>query len=117
MRRLRGFCLRLWATFSRSRRERELKEEFESHLELRIADNIRSGMTPEAARRSALLESGGLEQASEIYRDRQRLPGLETFWNDLRYAFRSLCQSPGFTVGSFATLTHFLKPATIIYLC
>jgi len=41
--------------FAIRRREREISDEIESHLELHIADNIRSGMPPDEARRAARL--------------------------------------------------------------
>ena len=39
----------------KERLERDLENELASHLELHIADNLRAGMTPEEARRTALL--------------------------------------------------------------
>jgi len=51
MRRLRSFLARLAGPFGRARREREWTAEFESHLEMHIADNLRAGMSAEEARR------------------------------------------------------------------
>ena len=51
MRRIRASVLRLVGTFARSRREREMAEELEAHLQLHIDDNLRAGMTPAEARR------------------------------------------------------------------
>jgi len=41
---LRGFLFRLGGLFRRERRERELAAEMESHLQMHIEDNLRSGM-------------------------------------------------------------------------
>ena len=60
MRAIRAFLFRLGNLLDKGRTERELAEEFESHLAMQIADNLRAGMSPEQARREALLKSGGL---------------------------------------------------------
>jgi len=38
------------ALFDKERRERDFAEEMESHLQMRIEDNIRAGMMPAEAR-------------------------------------------------------------------
>ncbi len=44
--------------FSRSKMEQDIDEEIQSHLEMRVEDNIASGMSPQKARRDALLRFG-----------------------------------------------------------
>ena len=61
MRAIRAFLSGLNGNMRKQRLERELAEEFESHLAMQIADNLRAGMSPEQARREALLKSGGLK--------------------------------------------------------
>src|SRR5712691_3766432 len=97
MRRLRGWLLRLGGLFGRDQRERELAAEMESHLQMHIEDNLRSGMSRRAARREAQMKLGGVEQTKEICRERRGLPLLETLFQDLRFAFRMLLKNPGFT--------------------
>ena len=69
MRRLRELILRLGALFDKQRKDRELDDEIESHLQLHIEDNLRLGMTPEEARREAMIKLGGIESTTEAYRD------------------------------------------------
>src|SRR5437867_12021621 len=56
MRRLRELILRLGGLFNKERKERELDDEIESHLQLHIEDNLRLGMTPDEARRQAMIK-------------------------------------------------------------
>ncbi|HZF38014.1 MAG TPA: permease prefix domain 1-containing protein, partial [Blastocatellia bacterium] len=97
MKRLRVWILRLAGLFTKGRRERELEKEIESHLQMHIEDNLRSGMTPEQARRGAMLKLGGVELTKQAYRDGGTIPFLENLAQDLRFAIRQLGKNPGFT--------------------
>src|SRR5579859_6682316 len=115
MRRLRAWFSRLGEMFGRRRRERELAAEMESHLQLHIEDNLCAGMTPQEARRQALLRLGGLEQTKENYRERRGLRMLESFFQDLRFAFRMLLKNPGFTTVAVLTLAIGVGANTAIF--
>jgi predicted permease len=115
MRALRAFLFRLGGLFHRERREREMALEFESHLEMEIEASLRRGMTPEEARRAALVKSGGLETAKEAWRDRSGLPVVETAIRDLRFALRQLRRNPGFAAVVVLTLALGIGMNTAVF--
>jgi putative ABC transport system permease protein len=91
--------------FLRGRRlEDEFDDEVRTHIELLVERNLRRGMTPEEARRAALVTFGGVTQIKEGQRERRGLPFLETAARDVAYGGRMLRRSPGFTLVAVLTL-------------
>jgi predicted permease len=100
----RAWLLRLGGVFKTERRDRELAAELESHVQMHIEDNVRAGMTPEEARRQAVLKLGGIEQLKESCRDQSGFSWLESLTQDARFAVRMLSKNPGFTAVAVVTL-------------
>ena len=115
IRRIRGWLARLLGLLNRKRREHEFAEELESHLDFHIADNIRAGMSPEEARRVALVKLGGVPQVQELHREQRGLPMLETLFHDLRFGARMLVKNPGFSVVVLLTLAFGIGVNTALF--
>src|SRR6185369_15306017 len=113
--RLRAWLLRCKGLFLKDARERELADELESHLQMHIDDNIRAGMSPQEARRVAVMKLGGVDQTKEAYRDRATIPFLENAVQDLRFTFRQLRKNPAFTVTATAMVALGIGASVAIF--
>ena len=105
MTRLRVLLARLLGTLSGRRREDELREELETHLELLADEHRRRGLSDAEARLAARRELGGVAQTREAFRDTRVLPGIDALRQDVRFAWRALMRDRGTTFAAIALLT------------
>src|SRR5437667_9177700 len=95
-----------WKSLFRKRAlDAQLDSELRFHLEELTEANIAAGLTPEEARRRAVLEFGGREQIKEELRDVHRVSIIESTLANLRSAFRFIRKSPSFSITVILTLT------------
>ena len=90
--------------FRHSEIDRDISAELQAHIDLRMDANIAAGMSPEEARRQALLQFGNPTATKERVAGADAALGLSGVWRDVRYAARQLRKSPGFTITSIITL-------------
>src|SRR5581483_10631801 len=113
---------RLRSFFRKAPLDQELKEEMRSHLQMAFEENIRRGMSPEQARRQALVRFCGIQQSVELHRESRGLPWLDVLTQDLRFTFRTLRRDYSFTIiavlilalGIGANITTFSVVNTIL---
>ncbi len=83
--------------FGSERLEEELDKELRFHFEQQVAQNIRSGMTEEQARRVTRLAFGGLNQVKEDCRESRGTLWVTSVAQDLRFTLRTLRRDRAFT--------------------
>jgi macrolide transport system ATP-binding/permease protein len=95
---------RLRSLVYRRELEERLDDEIRFHVEQQTGKNLRAGMTPNEARRQALIRFGGVEHVREQTRDEFRAAPLEHLARDVRYGLRSLRRHPAFTAMAVLSL-------------
>jgi len=86
--------------FHRKRRESDLSEELQHHIELE-AERLRStGVASEAARQRALRAFGSVEQVKDTCRDARGTAALDMLARDIRHGARRLARDWRFTAAA-----------------
>jgi predicted permease len=104
MRKMRAFWMRVLALVGVRQSANEFEAELSSHVEMHVADGVRSGLSECEARRRALIRLGGAEQARQAFRERATLPWLENLLHDLRFGLRMMARNRAVTAVAVITL-------------
>jgi predicted permease len=112
MRVLRRLTGALHAMVRRNRVESDLDEELREYLAAATEEKIAAGMVREEAIRVARTEFGSPAAVKDWVRDAGWETRVESIWQDVRYALRTLRRSPGFA--TVAILTFALGVGTNI---
>jgi putative ABC transport system permease protein len=93
--------------------ERDLDRELRYHIDRRVDDMMKKGLSETEARRQASIEFGGVAQ--EDVRDTWIWRSLDALVLDVRYSIRGLVKSWGFALGTGAVLALGLGATVAIF--
>jgi len=106
---------RLRNLWNRDRLDRDVNDELRSHIEMRTASNLASGMPSEDAARRARLRFGNAAAVQEATREADLFSRLESLISDLRYGVRVLRRSPGYCAIVIATIALGIGVNTTVF--
>ena len=90
--------------FRRAQRDAESARDIQFYLDTETEDNIARGMPPEEARAAALRQFGNPALIREEIYHMNSIAHLETAWQDLLYALRTMRGNPGFVMTAVLTV-------------
>src|SRR5438874_4730353 len=106
---------RVIALFRSGRLDDDFDQEVASHLAMATEDNVRRGMTPDEARRAAIVRFGGPMHIKEQQHDDRGLPFVDATLQDVRYGLRALRKNPAYSLVAVATLAIGIGAGTAVF--
>src|SRR5262245_9881355 len=82
----------------------DIQRELDFHLAMERESRERKGVEPAEARRTTLVDFGGVGRAYEEVRDVRGMTFRESLAQDLRIGLRMLVRSPGYSIAAVAIL-------------
>lgn len=106
---------RIGNLFFRNKVDREINAELQAHIEMRVEENLAEGMSPEHARRDALIRFGSLTATRERVASMDAALMLDSIWSDIRFSCRQLIRNPGFAATATLVLALGIGASVVIF--